>query len=1100
MNAEHPHHELPPNLKAKLEQFRRAVWGVKIAEGLLAALFGLGLSYLVVFALDRFFDTPQTWRALILVAGASGFGFWFPTKCHKWVWEKRSLEETARLLRHKFPRLGDQLLGIVELARHAEGSDALIGAAFKQADSAVKDEHFGGAVPQATHWRWGLIAGGVVALMALAFVMAPKPSKNALARWLQPWKDTDRYTYAQIGKMPDSVVVPYAEPFDLAVALSEQSDHKPEFGVAGFEDQEAVKAQLRDGDYDFEMAARSKEGTLKVKVGDDSEKIKVVPTTRPELTAMTASVQLPDYLRYERDLEIEMRDGTVSLVKGSQATISGEVGSGRELKEASIDNEALELEGGTFSTQPIFIDDTKKHELTWKDGNGLTAKEPLVLRINARDDEEPGVRAKMTSQEQVVLVSEAVKLELEVVDDFGVREVGLEWVGAPRKKGGEPRRGSKIVAAGEPEQLQIGSDATFVAEREGVEPQTIQLAAYAVDYLPGRARAYSRPFVIHILSPEQHAMWLTEQLGKWFRQSQEVYEREKQLHATNKALRDMPTEQLDSPEARAQIEAQAQAENTNAKRLDNLTKVGEELLEHGTRNDEFDADRLELWAKMIEQLEKIAKNRMPSVSDMLSDAAKSDKAQEPQEGKPGESSPKPFGENKEVAENKKNEGSDKGKKKSGKPKSGPKISDKESGFALTDKVGENAEEEEKKEQTPGGSAGLKLPGTTLAKAPGSGKKEQQSPAQSQTEQAVVEQTGLLEEFENISEQLQDLLGSLEASTFVKRLKAASREQMVVAGDLNSTLVGGFGKSGREVAEETKIVGGKIAEREEEQSDVVHVIQDDLQAYFHRKQDLRYKNILTQMQEDSVVAEIRDIGEEVRVNLNGRSIAAAEYWADTLDRWAEELVSASECKACEGQGNGDGLPPKIVLEVMKILHEEIQLREETRELEKAKPALKDDGFGEKASALSAVQKELRNRTYGVAKEIESMPQGARRFGKEIQLLTGVSQVMSEAKNILGRPDTGPKAIAAETEAIEMLLEARRSSGGGGGGGGGDPGGGGGGAATRSALARVGPGGDPGAHIEDREVGQATGKQGRELPEEFRNGLDAYFNALERGSGS
>ncbi|MEM7014179.1 MAG: hypothetical protein AAF585_22185, partial [Verrucomicrobiota bacterium] len=407
MNSDHSHHELPPNLKAKLQQFRRAVWTVKIAEGLLAALFGLGLSYLVVFALDRFWDTPQTWRAIILVAGASGLGFWFPTKCHKWVWEKRSLEQTARLLRYKFPRLGDQLLGIVELARNAEGSDALIDAAFKQADEKIKDEEFSGAVPHARHWRWATVAGGIVALMVAAFVLVPKPSQNALARWLQPWKDTDRYTFAQIGQTPDEIVVPLAEPYDLEVALAEQTDRKPDLGVAEFRDQSPVEAQLEDGEYAFEMAPRSKTGTVKVKVGDDREKIKIVPTTRPELEMMTAKVQLPDYLRYERDLEIEMRDGTVSLVKGSEATFAGRVGEKRELKTAKIDDEALNLKGGEFSTDPIYIDQSRVHNVTWQDHHGLTAKEPLQLRINARDDEEPGVRAKMTSREQVVLVDEA---------------------------------------------------------------------------------------------------------------------------------------------------------------------------------------------------------------------------------------------------------------------------------------------------------------------------------------------------------------------------------------------------------------------------------------------------------------------------------------------------------------------------------------------------------------------------------------------------------------------------------------------------------------------------------------------------------------------
>jgi hypothetical protein len=31
--------------------------------------------------------------------------------------------------------------------------------------------------------------------------------------------------------------------------------------------------------------------------------------------------------------------------------------------------------------------------------------------------------------------------------------------------------------------------------------------------------------------------------------------------------------------------------------------------------------------------------------------------------------------------------------------------------------------------------------------------------------------------------------------------------------------------------------------------------------------------------------------------------------------------------------------------------------------------------------------------------------------------------------------------------------------------------------------------------NREVEQSTGKAGRELPEEFRRGLDSYFNELD-----
>ena len=78
--------EIPDRMRIKLEKFQRKVWIIKLAEGLLAAAFGLLVSYLLVFVLDRFFDTPAVIRTAILIAGALGLGVWFPLVCHKWIW------------------------------------------------------------------------------------------------------------------------------------------------------------------------------------------------------------------------------------------------------------------------------------------------------------------------------------------------------------------------------------------------------------------------------------------------------------------------------------------------------------------------------------------------------------------------------------------------------------------------------------------------------------------------------------------------------------------------------------------------------------------------------------------------------------------------------------------------------------------------------------------------------------------------------------------------------------------------------------------------------------------------------------------------------
>ncbi|MCB1087753.1 MAG: hypothetical protein KDM63_11955, partial [Verrucomicrobiae bacterium] len=105
-----PDRSLPPVLTEKLDEFRKRVRIVKFTEGILAGLFGLALSWCLVFILDRLGETPGWARTSLLILGAAGPGFGLPMLWHRWVWRQRRLEDVARLVRRTFPRLGDQLL------------------------------------------------------------------------------------------------------------------------------------------------------------------------------------------------------------------------------------------------------------------------------------------------------------------------------------------------------------------------------------------------------------------------------------------------------------------------------------------------------------------------------------------------------------------------------------------------------------------------------------------------------------------------------------------------------------------------------------------------------------------------------------------------------------------------------------------------------------------------------------------------------------------------------------------------------------------------------------------------------------------------------
>jgi hypothetical protein len=194
-----------------------------------------------------------------------------------------------------------------------------------------------------------------------------------------------------------------------------------------------------------------------------------------------------------------------------------------------------------------------------------------------------------------------------------------------------------------------------------------------------------------------------------------------------------------------------------------------------------------------------------------------------------------------------------------------------------------------------------------------------------------------------------------------------------------------------------------------------------------------------------------------------------------------------------------LPPSLVLEVLQILEGEVNLREATRVAEQARPAVKAEQHGREAGRLSTDQNGLRVRVDKVVDRIRQLPDAENEFPKEIALLGQVSGVMNEATGILAHNETGSPAIAAETEAIELLLQSKRINPRGGGGGGANPGGGGSGKTVDSAMALLGGGVNQKEVREDHGVSQATGESGPVLPEEFRAGLDEYFNRLERGAG-
>ena len=1072
--------QLSKAIETPLLAFRRALRRTKLSEAILASLFFFVVAYWLVFILERFFETHFLLRSLALCLGSLCCLLAIPWTVHKWVWGTRRLTEVARKLRPGFPRLSEQILSVVELSTSREiqtGSPVLISAAMQQVEKRIAGMDLLEGIPKPRHRQWMFATLVPFAIVVLVSALYPSLAWNVWLRFSQPWLAIPRYTFTRLVELPKETVVAYAEPFELTVHVDDSSSNSPAMArgwikAAGFKttaiDTSGQSNSEENGSsFTFQVPGQTDPAELTVQCGDAFATTRIVPMARPELASAKANVSLPSYLQYDEPMEFDLRSGAATILQGSDVELT--MRGVRPLQSATWDGEELPIVDAGIRIPKQRIDESLNMLLDWRDVHGLKAAAPMQIRLRVASDRSPTVACSKLPEVPVWLATDTLRFEVSAEDDYGLKHIGIEWMGVKDSvSNANPIRGERMVVAGSSKQKQLGGGATFSCDTEKVPPQLLQIRAFTEDYLPGRERVYSVPYLIQMMSPEEHAQWLSQQLRRWRGRADSIYDEELRLLEDNRELRSLGPVEKSLEATRDRILKQSSDERANAQKLGAAVEDGRRLLEQALRNEEIRSQQIESWARALERLNQIADTRMPAVADQLQQAAN---AAQGNAAQGNDSEPKP-----------------------------PTLRDQQSS-----PVKPKSSEDSSDSKPSGGR--LSIPETMLGsdgleQKPSEPKKD--VPAENQNkpmEKAVRDQTELIEEFRKAREQFDELMSDFENSTFIKRFKAASRMEREIAGKVNSMIGRSFGKKPSNLEPSEKEAADSLRGQLAAVSDFLRALQSDLAAYQNDVPSNNREAVLKEMAERNVLVKLSEMPERMDRNLRGDVLHRSEFWADTLDRWAEEL--AGPAKPGGGGGGGkekESLPPALLLEIMRIIGDEIDLRDETRTLDQlmvksestvdASEELKD-----RATGLAVQQMDIQERTLNVSQDIRALPNAMKDFDKELSKLKKGVQAMDEASALLTDLKVGAQTNAAQTAAIEALLEARR---GGSGGGGGDDGGGSiaSGTTRRLPMDMIGPGRDAGAKIAPRQVGEGVGKTGKQLPEEFREGLDSIFNELSR----
>lgn len=632
--------QLPGHLRERFRDLEQRLWRVDTIIAVCGALSGLLLSYLLVFLSDRLWDTPLWIRTLLMLVGVGVLLYFVTTWFKLWVLQPRDYRALSVLVQTHFRKLGDRLLGIVELAnvksRPPNISPALCRAAIQQVSTEAIKFDFRDAVATRRPRMFFIAAVLLLALFLAPWIIFPQASWNAMTRWVWPGANVARYTFVSLEQLPDRLVVPHGEAFEIQCGIKANSFWRPRRAVCQFEGQPSQEAPFSGNKAVFRIAGQTRPGKLALKVGDVRREVRVEPMHRPALRKLLARVQPPAYLQHVPADE-EVRNGSVTVLEGSRVSFKGIAT--RPLASAEMQlhstndfaadtstnqtapSEPLTIEGEEFRSMPLVLDQAGTATFVWRDQFKLAGAAPWPLAIQSKPDEAPQVECPDQPAVVAMLEEEAIEIKLAAQDDFGLREMGLSWECQQRQETNEVIRRQVKVQEGHPRTNSLFATYRFAPSLLHLPADSVvTLRATAADYLPGRQPAQSAIYKIFIVSEEEHAQVVQQQFEKIAAEIEELTRREEALEEATRETKESSADKLAAEETAKKVGEQANEQSEIARKMEQLNRMAAETMREAMRNKSIPAETLKEWTGHMESMQNLAQSQMPQAAQSLSQA------------------------------------------------------------------------------------------------------------------------------------------------------------------------------------------------------------------------------------------------------------------------------------------------------------------------------------------------------------------------------------------------------------------------------------------------------------------------------------------------
>jgi hypothetical protein len=970
--------DLPEGLRRQFELVEQRLWRVETATAVCAVAASLFFSLLAVFLSDRLWATPVWLRLFIFLCGLGGAAAALLAWARHWVWRRRDMRALATLVQRKYRRLGDRLLGIVELANEHQHlsnfSPALYHAAIEQVAHEAQKFDFQKSVNVRPARNFGWTAAGLTLLLLAAFLALPQASWNAFRRWIEPGAILPRYTLVLLDGFQDKMIVPHGEPFEISGTVSNRSFWKPS-RVSGWIGQQAkIESTAHSGKIRLQIPGQLEDGVLNVRVGDALARVTILPNHRPSLQQLSASIHLPDYLHYPGQSE-PVQSGSFRALEGSRVSFIGTVS--RPLAAASMQGGGqkpapLKVQGPTFSSDPADPAGAGELVFNWRDQLGLTNASPWRLTLRRESDQPPQPDLPDLPRALAILNTDVLHIRAQAQDDFGVRDLGLIWdvisdaeqtdamsteikteMNSPQEKKFEN------VFLWSPELYRIPSDST------------VELQGFARDYFPKRERARTASYVIRVLSPEAHAELLRQQLEGLMAQIEDVSRLQEKIVSDT---RDVKESAQDLPGAQqfARLNQSREEQLQNAQRLGDLGRQGENTVREAMKNPLIPQDTIRQWSQTLQQWQKLSDEKMQEAARAMQSAALDAKSAPPPPGSPSQpqNSQPPPGQNSQPQP--------------------PNSSSQQAGNS----------------QPP--------PQNSQPQQPQNAKAQEEDAARRAQELAEAEKRAeeVLEALQKMEQNANKNLDQLQALTLAQRLRKVGDEEQGLGGQLTTNMADTIGLPPQDLPEKFKRLNTSFVRRQGDAHDKSASLQAEISRFFDRTQKPNYGKVSQDMKEARTSDELDRLGVLIQSNITIQTSLDLTNWSGRFQKWADDLQPKSDSA---GGGSGQGQPPldltKQLIALLRLRLSESNLRDQTGVLEWSKPTIPD--YNQQAASLATTQGNL-GQALDLIHDATPVPAFDEPFHQ-------VATAMHEAQELLAKPQTDAVTDGTEARSVDELSD-------------------------------------------------------------------------------